>query len=159
MYLFFEYKLIDVLFFAYRLLLPSSSRFIWLMQRKQSILCKTFGAKDSIGKIIDFLNTWLEENTIVEQALECNPAMIRFMNKHLAKQLSALLQKFHKLEDIDRREKTVVFRGVLIFAMYSRIQNDNEIPEYTYIPSGSVISSLSHAPIILIRMRRHPELC
>ena len=62
------------------------------------------------------MESWVEENTIVEQTLQCHAGMTRFIQKYDAKALRDLQVKLKdRLQDLETHELQVVFKGIRTF--------------------------------------------
>ena len=55
---------------------------------------------------------WVEENTIVDQTLQCNSGMTRFIQKYNGRALKDLqVMLKDRLQELETHENQVVFKG------------------------------------------------
>lgn len=60
------------------------------------------------------MESWVDGNTIVEQTLQCNSGMMRFIHKNNSKALADLQQKLNvRLKELETQENEVVFKGTV----------------------------------------------
>lgn len=68
--------------------------------------------QERINEMAESLEAWLAENTIVEQTLQCNAGMTRFIKDKYQREIQGLFVRFKgKLLSLEPEDKQVVFKG------------------------------------------------